>query len=174
MRTPHILWDSRRSWRTNGANATQSAFCPGGNFKDRITELLTGQASVSTSYDWWNIESGFWESLKESPYADEGATTLNESTSALRMIGNTNLSQVVGGFTASLTKLALDLSKKTVSGNVTTSRVYVQVEWRSIILPGVLEMVGIVLLPATVLVSRCGHVPLWKPSLLPVLYRGLE
>lgn len=85
-----------------------------------------------------------------------------------------NLTYVLEGVTASLSKLALDESDVVVTGNVTTSEPYVHVQWPWLTLPIVLELMGILLFAVAVMVNSRHDIPLWKSSLLPLLYHGLE
>lgn len=81
---------------------------------------------------------------------------------------------MVGSIAASLTDLGLDLSNETVSGNVITTQAFVSVQWGWFVLPIVLELAGIVLVISTVIPTHSRKSRLWKSSLLPLLYHGLD
>ena len=75
---------------------------------------------------------------------------------------------------ASLTSVGLDQSKETVTGFITRSETYVHVRWPWPALPVCLEAAGIALLLITAIHSQRREAPLWRDSLLPLLYHCLE
>ncbi|RDW72391.1 DUF3176 domain-containing protein [Aspergillus mulundensis] len=87
---------------------------------------------------------------------------------------NTGLEAVMANVAASFTKAALTASNGTVTGTAYVSEVYVSVDWVLLILPAALVALGIVLLGLTVFVNRRRKLPLWKSSLLAVLFHGLN
>ncbi|KAL4882519.1 hypothetical protein BJY04DRAFT_217426 [Aspergillus karnatakaensis] len=74
---------------------------------------------------------------------------------------------------ASLTKYALNRSDHTVIGTMGLPEVYVAVEWRWLIFPAFLLVSTITLLVSTIWVNNAAGLPLWKFSVLPLLYHGL-
>ncbi|KAJ9613520.1 hypothetical protein H2200_003462 [Cladophialophora chaetospira] len=59
-------------------------------------------------------------------------------------------------------------------GSVQAERTYVDVSWWWLILPVLLNTVGIVFLVITVLETRRLNLPLWKTSAMAMLYHGLD
>lgn len=74
----------------------------------------------------------------------------------------------------SLTRLALDSDDNKVLGNVGTMVTFVRVQWLWLILPLVLVFMGPIFLLVTRWASKKRNLPLWKASLWPLLFRGLE
>jgi hypothetical protein len=97
----------------------------------------------------------------------------NSSQNAAKII-DSGLSTVVQRMAASLSKLARDSSNKTATGIVSTEQTYVKVNWPWVTLPALLLALGIVLVISTIMVNKHQRFGLWKSSILPVLYHGLE
>ena len=75
---------------------------------------------------------------------------------------------------ASLTRLALDESDKTVNGTAEVSEVYVAVNWAWIAFPALVLALGILFLVSTIVATKSQNLGLWKSAILPVLYHGLD
>ena len=148
------------------ANATENAFCDVSKYLSNLETRLTGQSKVIV---WFEASGGGWDW-----YEDPVGYINSEPPDIIRVVQAKNLSYVLDNVAASLTRLAIDNSSETVTGYVTTPETYVHVRWAWLALPICLEAVGIALLLATAVVSYHGKVPLWKESLLPLLYHGLE
>jgi hypothetical protein len=99
---------------------------------------------------------------------------VNYSSDAMEAIVPTGLSTVLGNVAASLTRLGLDESNRTISGTIFVSEVFVDVRWEWFILPCFLELAGGGFLIATIIVSKRQKVLTWKSSLYVLLYHGLE
>ena len=78
------------------------------------------------------------------------------------------------GIAASLTQLGRDSRPSEVTGLVGLRVTYVHIRWEWLILPAVLEVAGIALLLLTIVAAKRAKTPLWKGSVLPFLYHGLE
>ena len=92
----------------------------------------------------------------------------------LSQVAGHGLSYVMENIAASLTKAGMDLSNEAVEGHVITSEVFVLVRWNWLILPIILEAAGLFVLITAMVISRRNEVLLWKDSILPLLYHGLE
>lgn len=155
-------------------NVTNSGFCSVSTYQDVLVGALNGTAELNAGTIMPGMgQADFWEWLDRNPYSASGLGP-EYSSPALQKIKTTNLTTVVNSIAASLTKLALDLSNVTVHGNVSTTEVYVQAEWKWLIFPMALEVLGIALLIATMIISRIHRTRLWKSSVLPLLYHGLD
>ncbi|KAJ5671175.1 hypothetical protein N7507_000302 [Penicillium longicatenatum] len=97
----------------------------------------------------------------------------NSSQNTAKII-DSGLSVVVQRMAASLSKLARDSSNKTAPGIVSTEQTYVKVNWPWVTLPALLLALGIILVISTIMVNKHQRFGLWKSSILPVLYHGLE
>ncbi|KAK5467759.1 hypothetical protein LTS15_000732 [Exophiala xenobiotica] len=85
-----------------------------------------------------------------------------------------SLSDTFEGIAASLTQLGRDSRPSEVTGQVALPVTYLHIRWEWLILPDVLEVAGIALLLLTMVVAKRAKTPLWKGSVLPFLYHGLE
>ena len=139
------------------ANASAPAFCPAGVYQQALIDRLSGNTSTVNVYNNTLLDSS------TTPAPD-----------VLQVVQSDNLTSLMGNMAASLTKLGLRLSNETVMGNVTVSEVYVVVDWEWMILPAVLEVAGVILLLATMMMTQRHNVSLWKTSSLALIYHGLE
>jgi hypothetical protein len=85
-----------------------------------------------------------------------------------------NFSYLVERMAASMTKAELDNSSTLVYGNMTSPVVHVEVAWPWFILPAALNVLAILLLLATAVLSHHRKTQLWKSSSLALLYHGLD
>ena len=76
------------------------------------------------------------------------------SDKILTIATQSGFSSIFDSIAASMTQFGLDVSKTTITGNVITLKVYVQVEWKWLILPFVLEIADMVLFLATMVLTR--------------------
>jgi len=85
-----------------------------------------------------------------------------------------NFSYLMKRIAASMTKAELDNSVTLVYGDMSTSAVHVEVVWYWFILPATLNVLAILLLLATAVLSHRHKTRLWKSSALALLYHGLD
>lgn len=104
------------------------------------------------------------------------AEALREAdTDNVAKIVSTSLDQVTTGIANSLTKLALDQSKVTVTGTISHTKTFVAVKWKWITLPAAVVFLSLFFLLTTILAnSRQKRLALWKSSVLPLLYHGID
>lgn len=74
----------------------------------------------------------------------------------------------------SLTNWALERSPKKTDGTSWVSEVYVQVHWPWMALPAAINVLSIIFLISTALITRSRDHRLWKTSTLSILYHGLD
>jgi hypothetical protein len=91
-----------------------------------------------------------------------------------QVIAAHNFSYLMERIAASMTKAELDNSATFVYGNMTSPVVHVEVAWYWFILPATLNVVTILLLLATAVLSHRCQTRLWKSSTLALLYHGLD
>ncbi|RAH48310.1 DUF3176 domain-containing protein [Aspergillus brunneoviolaceus CBS 621.78] len=96
------------------------------------------------------------------------------SSSFIMRTNDLGLETVVDRIASSLSNLARTKASSPIYGVFITQKTYVAVQWLWLILPAVLLLVGTVLLGATVLVTSHNGASLWKSSVLPLLFHGLE
>ncbi|KAJ5552318.1 hypothetical protein N7494_001696 [Penicillium frequentans] len=101
-------------------------------------------------------------------------TTENITSSEIKKVFESGLETTLSNIAAAVSKYARDMSGIIVSGQVTTSESYVSVHWPWLILPALLLLLGVVLLVSTGTLNRCRKTSLWKSSVLPLIYHGLE
>lgn len=106
--------------------------------------------------------------------ANSGVSNAPLPSKELRKIVESGLEQVMKNLAASLSKYARNLSNATISGTSSSPEYYVVVNWAWLTLPGVLILLGIILLVSTALTNTHQKMGLWKSSVLPFLYHGLE
>ncbi|OQE21836.1 hypothetical protein PENSTE_c011G10254 [Penicillium steckii] len=87
---------------------------------------------------------------------------------------DSGLEATMNNVALSLSKYARQQSKATVHGTSGTPESYVIMKWPWLTLPAVLITLGGILLVFTALDSRQRKTSLWKFSVLPFLYHGLE
>ncbi|KAL2795139.1 hypothetical protein BJX66DRAFT_337144 [Aspergillus keveii] len=105
-----------------------------------------------------------------------GLSNNDKSTIAhnLDSIMNTTLTRLLHNVAASLTQLGRDRANSTVRGTASVSQAYVRVNWVWISLPATVVVLTLVFLVLTLLANREQGAELWKSSILPVLYHGLD
>ena len=140
------------------SNAQEYAFCPSPIYKDVLVKALTGK-----DYERFSNFTGNLQLNRHKLPSD-----------VLNVVRAKGLDHVVGNLAASLTSLAVKHGNETVKGAVERSETYVLVRWAWLALPISLEAMGVTLLLGTVLYTYRRKAPLWKESLLPLLYHGLE
>ena len=132
------------------------------NWYNAIASRLTGNATIGVANGGQSIP--FYGTPRPNNYSSE----------VVDAITTKGLGTVIGNVAASLTRLALERSDTTVVGTVGVSQVYVDVRWKWFILPCFLELMGILFLFLTIVISRYRDVHIWKSSLYALLYHGLE
>jgi hypothetical protein len=85
-----------------------------------------------------------------------------------------SLSQRLESIAAALTNYGLATTNDTVRGDAYAEESYVHVRWQWIILPAFLELAILVLLVLTIVHSRREDVPIWKLSVLALMYHGVD
>jgi hypothetical protein len=85
-----------------------------------------------------------------------------------------DLEKAFENLAAALTKLILDYGAVEVTGQAAEPVVYVEVRWVWLMLPAALSCLGTVLLLLTARTTRLQETPLWKSSVFPLLFHGLD
>lgn len=96
------------------------------------------------------------------------------NTGTYKRIANVGFERTLSNMAASLTKLGLDKSNSGVKGIMFRDEVFVSVQWPWLILPALLVIIGTIFLTVTIVASKKGNTPLWKSSVLALLYHGLD
>lgn len=95
-------------------------------------------------------------------------------SAAYEKINADGLEPMMKNIASTLSSHARDISNVTVVGTLITRETYVNVRWRWLILPCSILVLGLVFLSTTAFISRSWKSDLWKTSVLPFLYHGLE
>lgn len=143
-------------------NTDKLTFCPVLSLDDsNLDKALSGQAFTQFEYDTWH---GYWYSMYDS----------QPSSVTIAKIMHVGLEKVIGNVAASLTNYARVSSNSFATGAMAVSESYVAVKWAWLTLPAILLVTGIAFLISTVLLNEKRELRLWKSSVLPVLYHGVE
>ena len=141
------------------------AFCKVDQLAPRLTDYFGGTTN-------WSGEifpkNPIWSDITYQPL--QGYT----NAYAYERVFQRGLEEVMGNIAASLTYWAIQETRDAVNGTAQISEVYVNVHWPWIVLPVVVIVLSLVFLLATILFNRNQCRKLWKNSILPVLYHGLE
>lgn len=134
----------------------------------KITPELTGQTSATFGCTEIDEPCGV-TALTNSEFGGSDATDVS------RLITTVGIEHVMESLAASLTKLGIDSDNAPlITGMVGNPKTFIRVRWLWLILPIVLSLSGVVLLLLTIVQTKRQHMPLWKGSLLPLLYHGLD
>lgn len=149
---------------------TEFAFGPVDRLFTNIETSFTG-----INYDNWltmgNHSTWSLGADLESGIVYPHAVPLSDET---RQVLSKGLPKTMDDIAASLTKLSLTNSKRTVNGTVAVSETYVSVNWVWFVLPALVMVMSIVFFVMTIMANFKQRGELWKCSVLPVLYHGLD
>ena len=160
------------------ANSTNYAYCPVQDFRRPISSKLSGRGSTryyaGLSTGELNVSDWILSPSDLDELISSETSEIEYSSEGVQSVAAKGLKYVVDSVAASLTNLALDLDDKSVVGNVTTSELYVHVQWEWLVLPFALEIVGVALFVTTILLSYRHEIQLWRSSALAHIYHGLD
>jgi hypothetical protein len=179
---PPDVGEADLNWTSNGIDSTGYE-----NFFD--DHHMAFCLASSNPFDWGYTLGNLLSSNGTAQYDCEYSTHLNITTCGgyiwlqwltpsadiiVKLQETMSLSDLFEGIAASLTQLGRDSRPSEVIGQVALPVTYVHIRWEWLILPAVLEVAGIALLLSTMVVTKRAKTPLWKGSVLPFLYHGLE
>jgi hypothetical protein len=159
-------------WQPEGENATpvdkvidtyvdrsRRAFCPVGFFAGDISEYLVGNATLA-------VVDG-----------DNSVYVPGEEFYSSKTVGNRiarGLEKRLENIATALTNYGLEKTNETVRSRAYAEETYVKVRWWWILLPTLLQLSTLILFITTVVYSRRNGVPIWKSSVLAIIYHGVE
>ncbi|KAL2785432.1 hypothetical protein BJX66DRAFT_343071 [Aspergillus keveii] len=150
---------------TSAPYANDSAFtiCPDFNVYRQLAFLFAGSTFQS------------WNSLGDNITLWNLAETQGRplSMNARRILAS-GLEEVTADVAAFMTKYAQQRSNWTITGQAGLVESYVHVHWTWLVLPALLLGAGTVLLGCTIVINRAGRLELWKSSIFPLLFHGLD
>jgi hypothetical protein len=141
------------------------AFCPVEDYAYDIQNSLKGRYTQEFGLGWSPTNSGY--------ISDEGI----HSTMSSNTIGPQsarNLSQRMESIAVGLTNWGQQTTNDTELGKAYAEESYVRVRWQWIALPAFLELASLALLVLMIIPSRRNNVPLWKSSVLALVYHGVD
>lgn len=141
-------------------NTSLSAFCPVSLYISTILPYLQSNSSAT----WAEGSPNQWTTDPFSQY----------SSDFIRRVGAYGLSFSLENLAASLTSFALSLSSDVVTGTVEVSTGHVMVRWEWLVYPLALEIAGLLVFAATIVLTRRHKTILWRSSLLPLLFHGFR
>ena len=136
--------------------------------------------SAMASCNWNNFRLfDFLEKLTGLMYYEFDYTHQSIGTKAdsdnIPQVASNSLDQVTTRIANSLTKLAFNQSNFKVTGTMSHTKTFVAVRWKWITLPAAVVLFSLVFLLTTILTnSRQKRLALWKSSVLPFLYHGID
>lgn len=89
-------------------------------------------------------------------------------------IASVGLEAIMSNISSSLNKMALRANGEDVKGTAYSIQVLVEVQWPWLILPGLLLLFGVCFFVLTIFSSKKHSIPLWKSSVLALIYHGLN
>lgn len=143
---------------------SKRAFCDVTAYAPYVAPYLIGQHNRSF------VVSG----SSQGPYKIHKTLGESRSSNTVGSQSTRSLRQRIESIANALTNYGLQTTNDTIRGYAYTEESYVRVRWQWLILPALLELVSVVLLILTIIYSRREDVPLWKSSILALMYHGVE
>lgn len=181
-------WQLKEPTETDQIAANDSRIlddsCGVDDYGFEIGPYLTGKVKKVLGVKWLNTSSGA-KHVRGQPFEDAYGfshlqpnnayyTYVTSETVGEQSTLTRKLEDRVESIAISLTNYALEASGDTVLGYAISTETYVRVRWRWIIFPALLELGSLVLLILTIVLSRRKRVPIWKSSILAVIYHQVE
>jgi hypothetical protein len=141
------------------------SFCPVHTYAAAITKYFTTNASLDVSKNLW------WHDT-ESLFVQYGQTP-----PSINIVGDNStrsFEKRLESVATALTNYGLETTNETAPGRAYAEESYVQVRWRWIILPALLQLSTLVLFVMTAIYSHLNGVPIWKSSILAIIYHAVE
>jgi hypothetical protein len=150
------------------------AFCPVDKYGNAITEYFTANASLDVSKNMWNDDP-----RAVMQFADTVSLFVGHSQNppSLNIVGDKSIRSFdkrLENVATALTNYGLETTTDSVPGRAFAEESYVQVRWRWIVLPVLLQLSTLILFIMTVVYSHLNGVPIWKSSILAIIYHAVE
>jgi hypothetical protein len=150
----------------DAVDKTKRAFCPVDHYPKTIQSKLDGLQR--------RLVYVFNDSTARVTIQAGGTFQADDSCATVVDYATRNLTQRVESIAAALTNYGLATTNDTVQGDAFAEESYVHVRWQWLILPAFLELASLVLLVLTIVHSRREDVPIWKSSVLALMYHGVD
>jgi hypothetical protein len=154
------------------ADSSKRAFCPLEDYAYEIQKSLRGQYDQQFTVEIDNNDD-YWPVGLETP--DQNSDQYKYGRfSTIGPKSTRNFSERVENIAVALTNWGLQTTNDTWSGDAYADESFVRVRWHWIVLPAFLELASLVLLVLTIIHSRRMDIPLWKSSVLALIYHGVD
>ncbi|OJJ34564.1 hypothetical protein ASPWEDRAFT_42551 [Aspergillus wentii DTO 134E9] len=182
--TPGGSWYQNETvcWQPGQGATVNVTQLPGGNTWDRISFANAREFAVCPNTLYYNEIGGGLKGYSTQDWFVRGKSdtewtflsSADASTDNIDKILRMGLGTVTKNVAASMTKYVLENNSTDVAGTVAVSESYVAVDWRWLTLPLLLLLCSIALLISTIWINMKRKLGIWKSSILPMLYHGLE
>lgn len=112
-----------------------------------------------------------WDSENKSVNVPQ---SLGRFSFTVQRVASIGIRDIMANIASSVSELARKMSDVPIYGVATTQDSYVAVRWQWLALPAALLVAGCLLLVVTALTSSRKGVRIWKSSILPLLFHGME
>jgi hypothetical protein len=149
-------------------------FCPVDKYANAITEYFTANASLDVFKNMWNDDPRAEFQMDDTVSLFVGHA---QNPPSINIVGDKSIRSFekrLENVATALTNYGLEMTTDTVPGRAFAEETYVEVRWRWIILPVLLQLSTLVLFITTVVYSHLNGVPIWKSSILAIIYHGVE
>jgi hypothetical protein len=172
--------DTKTCWQPEEGNATlvgdslvvgnvtyymdrsMRAFCPVTGYGDAVRSYLAGK-STTEMLNYANTDAVFVSTMAP-----------NRSSATVGERSTRSLQERLENMATALTNYGFEKTNETVRGRAYAEESYVEVRWWWILLPTLLQLSTLVLFLTTVVYSHLNDVPIWKSSILAIIYHGVE
>lgn len=152
---------------TSFVDRSGRAFCPVERYSDSLQQLMRQEKVNAEFFMAKTVEGLYALAVAVSPLTPTNSYTVGQSSTR-------TMSDRVESIAHALTNYGLRNTNDTVRGRAFTEVTFVRVRWRWIILPILLELASIVLLVCTIVHSQSEGGPIWKSSVLALIYHGVN
>jgi hypothetical protein len=103
-----------------------------------------------------------------------GAGDRSARTNTVGSRSTRSLQERLENIATALTNYGLEKTNETVRGRAYAEESYVEVQWWWILLPALLQLSTLILFITTAIYSHLNRFPIWKSSILAIIYHGVE
>jgi hypothetical protein len=154
---------------TSWIDRNTSSFCSVDMYPDKMWDYFVTSATLEVFEEIVTSDSPKYRPL----WTDQSARTLPD----INIIGDKStrsLEERLQNVAISLTNYGLETTNETARGRAYAEESYVEVRWWWILLPTLLQLSTLILFITTVVYSHHNSIPIWKSSILAIIYHGVE
>jgi hypothetical protein len=141
------------------------SFCPVDKYAAAITDYFITSASLDVYRHPWDYDT-------ESLYVGQG-----QNPPSINIVGENSIRSFekrLENVATALTNYGLERTNETAPGHAYAEESYIVVRWRWIIVSALLQLSTLVLFIMTAVYSHLNGVPIWKSSILAIIYHAVE